>query len=231
MIKLRLLIVGCEYAGKTTFKEQFTKWWNNLTGAHVVGHDHFTFYGTGSNGADPLVPPSDELEKLKALAPKIKRQLQRNSIYYHLGAEWPEGFADWIVVGFHIEEVVYAPLYYGYDREGFAYGVDYNIRKYFPRTFHVLVTASSDKIAERMNDNPHSDNVIKKQDIEVLLKRFKEEFNRSLVGPKFILDTTDQTPKETLNQFIKAMMPHLSQKDILRIQNHQSFGRPNQQNS
>ena len=226
---MRLVITGCEYAGKTTLLKQITEWWSEATGIRydrLIGHDHFTFYGGGSQMHPPPgmsdVPP-EELERVKALGPVVKEQLQRYMIEYHLGIRWTE-FPDWIMVGFHIEEAVYAPLYYGYgypnqygDREFFARHVDHLIMQHFPGTVLVLVKASPETIAERMRENPHSDNTIKEEDIELLLERFDEEYNKSIIYPKFILDTTDKTPEETLNEFVELMSPHLSQYDLLRM--------------
>jgi len=80
---LRLVITGCEYAGKTTLLKQITEWWSKATGIRydrLIGHDHFTFYGGGSQMRPPPgmsdVPP-EELEKVKALGPVVKEQLQR----------------------------------------------------------------------------------------------------------------------------------------------------------
>ena len=233
MISLRLVITGCEYAGKTTLMKQITKWWKKVTGIDYggpIGHDHFTFYGGGSQMHPPPGQedvPEDELEKVKALGPVMREQLQRYVIDYHLGIEWPK-HPDWVVVGFHIEEAVYAPIYYEYgypnqygDREQFARGVDQIIMQHFPGTLLVLVKASSDEITKRMRENPHPDNVIKEGDIELLLKRFDEEYYKSLIYPRFVLDTTNKTPEETLDQFVKSFTPHFSKDDILRMLQHQ----------
>ena len=48
-----------------------------------------------------------------ALSPKLKEQIQRYALEYHLGTSFYE-YPDHGLVGFHIEEAVYAPLYYGY---------------------------------------------------------------------------------------------------------------------
>jgi len=226
---VRLVITGCEYAGKTTLLKQITEWWKKMTGIDyggLMGHDHFTFYGGGSQMHPPPGQediPEEELEKVKSLGPVVREQLQRYVIDYHLGIEWTK-YPDWIVVGFHIEEAVYAPLYYGYgypgqygDREQIARHIDRIIMQYFPGTVLVLVKASSETIAKRMKENPHPDNVIKEEDIEFLLKRFDEEYYKSLIYPKFVLDTTDKTPKETLNEFVKSMTPYFSNDDIQRI--------------
>ena len=219
------LIIGELGSGKTTLLKQISKWWESVTGKMVKGHDHFTFYGTGSNGKDPLAPSSDELKRLWALTPRIKRGIQRDSINYHLGAEWLKVFADWILVGFHIEEAVYAPMYYGYEREGFVAGIEQSIRRDFLGAVLVLVKASPAVIAKRMRENPHSDNIIKEKDIELVLKGFNEEYKRSLIYPKFVLDTSNKTPRETLNEFIKSMTPLLCQRDRIRMLYCKSLGR------
>ena len=93
--------------------------------------------------------------------------------------------------------------------------------QYFPGTALVLLKASPETIAKRMRENCHYDNVVKEEDIELVLKRFDEVCNKSAIYPRFTLDTTNTTPEETLNQFVKSMRPHFSQYDILRMLNHQ----------
>ncbi len=132
---MKLIITGCEYAGKSTLINEIKKWANNaLGGLQTSCHDHFTL---GGELLPEDIKDSSERDKLLALGPKAKEMYQRYMIEYHLAPF--EGSKDHIVVGFHIEEAVYAPLYYGYgkpreygDRSWFARHIDTVSMKYFP---------------------------------------------------------------------------------------------------
>ena len=39
---MRLILIGCEYAGKTTLANEITKWLKETTGGGRTFHDHFT---------------------------------------------------------------------------------------------------------------------------------------------------------------------------------------------
>jgi hypothetical protein len=172
--------------------------------------------------------PDDELENAKALRPMAREMFQRYIIEYHLGMRFTKN-PDWFVVGFHIEDAVYAPLYYGYgkdggfpiEREAFARHIDSVVEEYFPGTVLVLLRASPEMIAKRMREKRHPDNVIKADDIESLIGRFDEEYKESLMSLKFVLDTTNATQEETLNEFIKSMTGHFSDTDTIRMLHRQ----------
>ena len=44
---MRLYVIGCEYAGKTTLLEKILQWQEEL-GVKPIVHDHFTFPSPGS---------------------------------------------------------------------------------------------------------------------------------------------------------------------------------------
>jgi hypothetical protein len=55
------------------------------------------------------------------------------------------------------------------------------------------------------------------QDIELVLRRFQEEFNRSIIPRKITLDTSTATVEESLAEFIEKIQPYLTQADQLRV--------------
>ena len=229
-----MIIVGCEYAGKTTLVQEIVKWWEGIAGVRIGYHDHFTFPQGGAQKHPPPGQadlPEEELEKLRTLSPEAKEIFQRMNIEYHLGSGFT-GDDDLILVGFHIEEAVYAPLYYGYgytkiygDREFYVRYVDYEIMKHRPDTVLVLLKASPDTIAKRMKEKTHYDNIVQEKDIEHVLERFEEEYRKSLIRRKFTIDTTNKTVEETLRDFVKSMElgSHFRPIDTNRMLQHQAI--------
>ena len=71
-----------------------------------------------------------------------------------------------------------------------------------------------------MKENPHPRGVLQDKDVEYVLERFEEEYERSLIRKKFTLDTTDATVEETFKDFLKAMEPHFRPIDTLRMLQH-----------
>ena len=131
---------------------------------------------------------------------------------------------------FHIEEAVYAPLYYGYggrgeygDRAALARSFDEEVMQHAPDTVLVLLRARSEVIAQRMREQPHERPVVQEKDIEHVLQRFEEEFRDSLIRKKFALDTSDATVEQTLAEFAGEIKQHLSETDRLRLLAHQNW--------
>ena len=128
------------------------------------------------------------------------------------------------MVGFHIEEAVYAPLYYGYggpgeyaDRRVLARSVEAHIMEKAPETVLILLKASAEVIARRMRENPHPKGLLQEQDIEYVLRRFEEEYNSSLIRKRFALDTSEATIDDTFSEFVTNIQLHLTDDDRLRI--------------
>ena len=239
---MRLILVGCEYAGKTTLANEIVGWIGRTMGSSRGFHDHFTF-------------PSSELsvedqEYLMGASPRLKEQYQRYIMDYHTH---PSFYADpdHNLVGYHIEEAVYAPLYYGYGKKGeygertaFARHLESEIMKRAPDTVLVLLRASRDVIAHRMAEQPQpgvvrveyqaqgdlskgtqksTRGVVREDDIEHVLERFEEEYQDSLLRRKMALDTSNITVEETLGLFVSNIRPLITQSDRLRILTHQAL--------
>lgn len=220
---MKLILVGCEYTGKTTLQLLISAWLQRITGSHrPFFHDHFAL----PSGERPPINsqyPVEIQEEVMALSPKLKEMFQRYIIEYHLGSSFYE-YPDHGIVGFHIEEAVYAPLYYGYggpgeyaDRRVMARSVEAHIMEHAPDTVLVLLTASAEVIAKRMRDNPRPKGLLQEKDIEYVLQRFEEEYNSTLIRKRFVLDTGERTIDDTFSEFVREIQPHLTDEDRLRI--------------
>ena len=91
----------------------------------------------------------------------------------------------------------------------------------------VLLTASPQVIARRMKGNPHPSSPLKEEDIELVLRRFEEEYEKSRIRNKFTLDTSTATVEETLAEYIKKVEPFLTEFDRLRMEYHRSKKKSN----
>ncbi|MFQ6040762.1 MAG: hypothetical protein ACE5PV_07895 [Candidatus Poribacteria bacterium] len=202
---MRLIIIGCEYTGKSTLLNGLAEW-GRKEGIHFHLDDHFTIPGEQHLG-------EEDKKMMVALTPTIKERFQRFQVYYHINVAHNNQHI--ILVGFHIEEAIYGPLYY-YPSHQVMYAREVE-QKMPPDTIMILLTASPEVIAKRMEENPHQYNVIKKEDIPMLLNRFSEEFRRSQIRRKFQIDTSNLTPEELFNQFMSSVLPHLSTEDLLRM--------------
>ena len=131
-------------------------------------------------------------------------------------------------MGFHIEEAVYAPRYYGYggykeygDRKGLARHIDSEIAKKAPDTVLILLKATPEIIKERIKTTPHTRTVLKEEDIQSVIDEFEEEFRSSFIRNKLTIDTSESTIEESLQEFVSNIGPFLSDRDRLRIQANQ----------
>jgi len=200
---MRLIVIGCEYTGKSTLIGGLANW-GREQGIRFHLDDHFTIPGEQHLG-------EEDKKMMVALTPTIKERFQRFQVYYHIYLLHQHQHI--ILGGFHIEEAIYGPLYY-YPPRQVTYAREAEAE--MPSdTILTLLTASPEVIAKRMEEKPHEYNVIKKEDIPMLLKRFAEEFGRSKLRRKFQIDTTNLTPDGLLEEFLSSVVPHLSAEDLL----------------
>tara|TARA_B100000949_G_scaffold37627_1_gene31680 strand:+ start:441 stop:1157 length:717 start_codon:yes stop_codon:yes gene_type:complete len=234
---MRLLITGCEYAGKKTIATEVSKWMIEAMGLRLVRwHSHFVVpqldghllvhaagdqTTIGKTGAD-LNTAEDE-EQILSLRPSVLEQLQRHNVWRHLH---PDIFRDedTLFINHYYAEAVYAPIYYGYgepgsfaDRRARARAWDAELQELAPDMVLILVRAAARLIRERMRQAPRIRSILRAGDVELVLDRFDEEYDNSLVERKFILDTTSATTEETQEQFLQQVWPHLTKVDRLRI--------------
>ena len=215
---MKLILVGCGCAGKSTLSRGIIEWTNRTSGEGRTFHDHFAIPN------EELSPESKE--HLMAAPPLLKEMFQRFMIAHHLSRVFFIG-TDQNYVGFHIEEAVYAPLYYGYgtkdsgashrsgegQRTKRARAMETELMRIAPDTVLVLLKATAEVISRRMRDDPHEHQIVKEEDIPRVLGRFDEEYAGSIIQKKFVLDTTDTTPEETLDQFLEQFEPYFTDAD------------------
>jgi thymidylate kinase len=215
---MRLILVGAEYTGKSTLVEEIAKWGERTLGPRIPTgmrpyHDHFTL-------PEIAELSEEEFDQVEALSPTLKLMFLTYQIGEHLHSNFVLDH-DHILVGFHIEDAIYGPLYYGYGMDGsrsrYARAVETEIMEKAPDTVLVLLKASAEVIAKRMRENPHPRGVLKEKDIEHVLQRFEEEYASTLLRYHFTLDTTAATVDETLNEFVELMLPQLTVNDRLRM--------------
>ena len=226
---MQLLFVGCEYAGTTTLAYAIDKWARGAVGSGLgLIHDHWKIPHT-SGHPDDTTP--EEQEMLLALTPKLQEMHQRHSLYYHS----PKGSApesDRVLIGYHIEDTIYARLIFGYGGEGEAGNrivhskvLEHLILMHVPETVLILVKAAPGVISNRMKETAHAHALVKEDNIDLVLKTFEEEFLRSSIRKRIVLDTSESTVDESVAEFVQKMEPYWTQRDQLRLLKHQLVAR------
>ena len=221
-----LIITGCEYSGTTTLANAVCEWAEGAMGGRIEPHDHFKIpniacYQGGREG-EPLTP--EERGQILGLSPKLKEMLQRQGMVYHYPI--PTDGPDNVLVGFHVEDAVYGPMYFGYGledepqggpRSSYARRIESTLLERAPEIVLVLLKASRDVIAERMKESPHEDAIVKEQDIQEVLDKFDSEYEASLLHNKMVLNTSDATVDQTLEEFKTSFETFITQDDRRRI--------------
>ena len=127
-----------------------------------------------------------------------------------------------MISGWYIEEAIYSEIY-GNNPDS-PYYADYRyaaqttyegeiFAMHFPDIVLIHVTASDEAIRERMKANPHEYEIIKEPDIPVIKRRFEEEVEKSFLtrtGKRVVIDTTDKTPEESLDELLLVTDPLVS---------------------
>ena len=232
---MRLLFVGCEYSGTTTLATAICRW----IAANMAGdsfkvlpdrsidllHDHFKVPHTSGHGH---VLTDEEQEQILALSPAVKEMVQRHNLYYHV-KETNYDRADHVLIGLHIEDTIYGERYFEYGGEGQPgiRSIDWDriedaILKYGPDTVLVLVKAGPDVIRRGIRDGPHVNQVVSETEVELVLARFQEGFDRSRIANKLVLDTSEATVDESLLEFLEKMKPFMTGADRARINARQA---------
>ena len=223
---MHVILIGCEYTGKTTLAEGISTWLEENMGLAQFGryswHDHFVRpFAEG-----PEEDVQAEAQEVLAMSPGLLEKYSRYMIEYHTGDFF---YLDnhLLLVDWYYADAVYAPLYYGYggreeyaDRQVMARSYDAKVMRKAPDTVLVLLKASADAVRARMSEGPHRWNVLQDGDVELVLQRFDEEYTRSGIRRRFTLDTTESTAEETLAEFLRQMEPHLTESDRLALLYH-----------
>ena len=222
---MRLIIIGCEYSGKSTLAGEIRKWLIQTMGScNTSFHDHFMLpYNEGVAESDMRAA-----KQFLELEPHLQECYSRYMIHYHMG----QGFYsdnDHCVVDWYYADAVYADLYYKFGRTGayaerraMARSYDKEVMEVAPDTTLVLLKAAPEVIRQRMRAEytqrePRPTSVLLEKDIERVLQRYQEEFDNSLIRRQITLDTTNSSAAETLAEFVRLTKPSLSQADRLRL--------------
>jgi len=204
---MRIVVIGCEYAGKSTFLTKMLNWGREHY-MHFHADDHFTI-------PDATLKDEDRDFFLR-MPPVIKERYQRFQIWYHV--HLLNIFEDMIAVGFHIEDGIYDSMYFNFTPLVNPREVEASMPS---DTILLLLNASPEAITERMEENPHTYNVIKKEDVQELLAKFENEHRQSILQRKISIDTTNLTPDEVLDKFVSSLLSlqwrTLSERDLIRI--------------
>ena len=197
---MRVIVVGCEYSGVSTLIAELDRWGQTL-GIHHHLDDHFTI-------PDAFHLSPTEQQAMLEMLPAIKERFQRFQLVYHV--RLLHRYNDILLGGFHLEEMVYGPKYY-------YPGINIEIREYEPDmpadTLLVHLHATPETIRKRMRTNPHPHPLVPDEDVPEILERFQQEVNKSWIRRKFSIDTTELTPAQLLNIFLKKSIPHLNPSD------------------
>jgi hypothetical protein len=219
--------MGCEWTGKKTLSHEIAQWWTEKTGSQTKFHDHFTppFQVQDNPTTDPR-----ENDQVAGLMPSLQEKFQRYQIEYHIRPFVHND--DLLLINHYYGDAVYAPLYYGYggagefgDRRFMVRYWDREMMEVYPDTILVMMKASPEIIRQRMGAAPRPKCPIEKQDVELLLQRFQEEFDNSLLRRRFALDTSHAAVEETMEQFRCGVDPLLSDMDALRVLRHRALTR------
>ena len=218
---MNLVFVGCEYAGKTTIAAEVMTWAEQLLGGTSHFHDHFSVPSSE-------LSPEAQASMLQA-HPEFLEGYQRYTLTYHVRPHFYDN-PDHNLMGFVIEEAVYAPYYYGYgcrdspaphrspegQRTEMARRFEAQMLDLAPETVLVLFKANAEVIARRMREAPHTHQIVREQDIAHVLERFEEEVEASLIQKRIVLDTSSCTVEETIAEFVEKYEPFFSNADLLR---------------
>ena len=197
-------------------------------------HDHFNIpyimHTTGHHDDEQVEAGQ---KHVLTLPPGLMEYFQRYNIMnkFSLGyainyIEYPDMFfIDW-----YYGEAVYAPLYYGYggvgeygDRRKLARTLDKSVLKVIPDTVLVLMKASPEAIRKRFHEREspfphrHGETPFRVEDTELVLDRFEEEYENSLLTYRFDLDTTDASVEETMSEFARKIKPYITTEDRVRM--------------
>ena len=246
---MRLVIIGCEYSGTTTLSQAINQWTKKVIGEQVGFHDHWKFphvshpnFGSPDEAEkgwadwaagkteDPtrLGFSEKEQELLLALTPNQKEMFNRYHMEYHMSPSF-YSYDHHSVVGMHIDEAVYAKMYYGYGGDG-EYAARKELARHYeeqmldrgPDTVLVLCQVSPNVIRRRMKENPHKNGLVQEKDIQLVVGRFEEEYEKSLLKNKFTVDTGTKTVDESLAEFVEKIEEFITDADRLKILVHRA---------
>ena len=202
---MRFVFAGIEYAGKTTLVKLLQDYYQKR-GRRVHGDDHFSI-------PDASLSPESQAESI-GYPKDVKERNQRMQIHYHV--EIIRNYENVFIVGWHLEEAVYTSMY-GDDPDSHYYpNYHYGFQRHYevkvlearlPDVVLVHVTASDETIRERMQNAPHTYQVVREGDIAEVKRRFEKEVDQCLFKERVVLDTTGKTPEQSLDELLLLTEP------------------------
>ncbi len=226
---MKIILAGIEYVGTTTIAARLSAWKREVMGEpFYLGliHDHSKLPHTSGHPDDTTL---EEQQQILNLSPKLREMYHRYSIYYHLHHYTQ---ADDLTIGLHIEESIYARKYFGYGRKGEPFDrevvfdqVERRIKQMTSDPIIIVhMTADADVIVRRMselrNSPQHSNSPLRKEDVAEVMSEYERLIAKSDIGPKIHVDTSTDTPGETLQKIVELMEPHFTEHDRERIESH-----------
>jgi len=226
---MKVILAGIEYVGSTTISKMLSDWkLENMGEPFFMGliHDHSKLPHTSGHPDDTTL---EEQKQILNLSPKLKEMYHRYGMYYHLHHYVQE---DDLSVGFHIEEAVYARRYYGYgldgeqfDRNNVFVSIENRIKQITTDpivTVHMV--ASPDIIESRMyalkDHSEHTNSPLQVEDIEDVMADYQYFISKSDIGPVVKVDTSIDSPEDTLEKVVTLLDPYFTKTDLERIENH-----------
>ena len=208
---MRLILTGCEYAGKSTLANAL-KAWEADHGFHFHMDDHFTI-------PDASLRTDEEREAALHAPPMNKERFQRFQIFYHL--RLLRQYDDIILVGFHSEEAVYGPRYY-YPGGRLAQDYHRQVEAEAPKdTILCFLWAQPEVLRARMQRSPHRYPVVEPADVEEVQAAFEREFAACWLKHKFRIDTSDLEPERLLDVFLQDVKSYLGERDLLLLHSYE----------
>ncbi|MEC9366069.1 MAG: hypothetical protein VX695_03305 [Chloroflexota bacterium] len=226
---MKIILAGIEYVGTTTISRMLNDWKLRIMGEpFYMGliHDHSKLPHTSGHPDDTTL---EEQQQILNLSPNLKEMYHRYGMYYHLHHYVQE---DDLTVGFHIEEAVYARRYYGYgldgdqfDRNNVFVGIENRIKQITKDpVITVHMVASKEVLEDRMSDlkgHPeHTNSPLIVADIQNVMDEYQYFIDKSDIGPVVQVDTSIDSPEETLSRIVNLIEPYFTDVDLERIENH-----------
>jgi thymidylate kinase len=221
---MKIILAGIEYVGTTTIANMLKDWKLEHTGTPFYDglmHDHMKIPHTSGHPDDTTL---EEQKQILNLSPKLMEMYHRYHMYYHLHHYFQR---DDLTVGFHIEEAVLARKYFGYGLEGEAFDrenivferIENRIKQITNDPIIIIHMKADVEVIEKRMENlktssEHSNSPLLINDIENVMNDYKHYVDKSTIGPKIEVDTSTDSPTETLDKIIDLIKPHISEEDM-----------------
>lgn len=100
---------------------------------------------------------------------------------------------------FHFDEYVYAPMYRNYNSD-YVFDLEKLYKPFLNNIKYILLTDKAENVIARDDGDSHTTDLeLKNKEIS----RFKEAYNKSIIPNKKIINITNKTTKDVLEEAIK----------------------------